>query len=122
MSESNKQVRWVGSSKKDLSSWPGRVCDTIGYALYLAQIGQKHPQSKPLQGFGGAGVLKVVEDFRGNAYRAVYTITFKHAVYVLHCFQKKSKKGIQTPMQEVDLIRQRLSAAQAHASKTESIK
>lgn len=94
---------------------PSEVQDTFGYALHLAQEGKKHPQAKPLKGFGGAGVLEVVEDFNGNAYRAAYTVKFASVVYVLHCFQKKSTHGIETPKPDMDLIRERLKAAEAHA-------
>ena len=86
--------------------------DMFGYALHLAQTGKKHEQAKPLRGFGSAGVLEVVEDWRGNAYRAVYTVRFAAAVFVLHVFQKKSKSGISTPTQDMDLIRERLQAAE----------
>jgi phage-related protein len=95
--------------------------DTFGFALYVAQVGQKHPQVKPLRGFGGAGVLQILEDFRGNTYRAVYTVKFKDVINVLHCFQKKSKKGAQTPAPEIDLIRQRFTLAQIHADQAEEI-
>jgi len=84
----------------------------IGYALYLAQLGQKHIDSKPLKGFGGAGVLEVVEDFDGNAYRAVYTVKLAGVVYVLHAFQKKSKKGSKTPQTEIEKVRARLKLAE----------
>ena len=84
----------------------------FGYALHLAQTGKKHEQAKPLRGFGSAGVLEIVEDWRGNAYRAVYTVRFAAAVFVLHVFQKKSKSGISTPTQDMDLIRERLKAAE----------
>ena len=94
---------------------PDDVIDVFGFALHLAQTGQKHDQSKPLKGFGGAGVLEVVEDHMGDTYRAVYTVKLAEVVYVLHCFQKKSKSGIATPKPEMDLIRDRLKAAQAHA-------
>jgi len=94
---------------------PEDVQDTFGYALHLAQTGKKHEQAKPLKGFGSAGVLEVVEDDTGNTYRAVYTVRFQNAVYVLHCFQKKSTRGIATSKPDLDLIRERLSAAQAHA-------
>lgn len=94
---------------------PSEVQDTFGYALHLAQEGKKHPQAKPLKGFGGAGVLEVVEDFNGNAYRAAYTVKFAGVVYVLHCFQKKSTHGIETPKPDMDLIRERLKTAEAHA-------
>lgn len=94
---------------------PAEVIDVFGYALHLAQSGGKHAQAKPLKGFGSTGVLEVVEDDDGNAYRAVYTVRFADAVYVLHCFQKKSHKGIATPKQDLDLIRDRLKLAQQHA-------
>lgn len=84
----------------------------MGYALYQAQVGSKFPAAKPLAGFGGASVLEVVEDFQTNAYRAVYTVKFPESVYVLHAFQKKSKKGIATPRAEIDLIKKRLGLAE----------
>ncbi len=89
----------------------------MGYALDAAQLGVKHPDAKPLAGFGGAGILEVVDDFAGDTYRAVYTVRFSGAVYVLHAFQKKSKRGIKTPQKELDLVKERLKRAeQAHAS------
>ena len=94
---------------------PDDVIDVFGFALHLAQMGKKHDQAKPLKGFGGASVLEVVEDHMGDTYRAVYTVKIADAVYVLHCFQKKSKQGIETPKHDLDLIRERLKAAQAHA-------
>lgn len=110
-----KPVEWVASSKKDLVSMPSDVVDVFGFALHMAQHGGKHPQAKPLKGFGSAGVLEIVEDDDGSTYRAVYTVRFGNAVYVLHCFQKKSHKGIETPKQDMDLIRDRLKSAQHHA-------
>lgn len=115
MEGQQKPVYWVASAKKDLKGLPDKVQDVFGFALHLAQEGRKHDQAKPLKGFGGAGVLEVVEDFRGDTYRAVYTVRFGNAVYVLHCFQKKSTHGIETPKPDMDLIRERLKAAQAHA-------
>ena len=109
-----KPLEWIGSSKKDLKALSDEVMDVFGYALFLAQTGGKHDQAKPLRGFGSAGVLEVVEDFRGNAYRAVYTVRFEERVFVLHVFQKKSKTGIATPKHEVDLIRRRLADAARH--------
>ena len=94
---------------------PEDVIDVFGFALHLAQIGKKHDQAKPLKGFGGASVLEVVEDHMGDRYRAVYTVKITEKVYVLHCFQKKSTKGIETPKHEMDLIRERLKAAHEHA-------
>lgn len=110
-----KPLLWVGSSKKDLLAMPGEVQDTFGYALHLAQIGSKAEVAKVLKGFGSAGVLEIVEEWHGDAYRAVYTITFAAAVYVLHCFQKKSTKGIETPRPDMDKILDRLKAAERHA-------
>jgi phage-related protein len=107
-----KPVVWIGSSKEDLKSLPATVQDVFGYALYLAQVGKKHPETKPLHGFGGASVLEVVEDYRGNTYRAVYTVRFAEAVYVLHVFQKKSKHGVATPKSDLDLIKEPLKRAQ----------
>jgi phage-related protein len=95
---------------------PEDVQNVVGYALYLAQIGAKHQDAKPLTGFGGAGVLEVVEDHDGDTYRAVYTVRFAGIVYVLHAFQKKSRRGISTPAHELTLIRARLKQAeQIHA-------
>ena len=95
-----KPLKWVGSSKKDLLAMPEPVIDLVGYALHLAQNGHKHEQAKVLQGFDSAGVLEVVESGDVGTYRAVYTVRFKNAVYVLHRFQKKSRKGISTPKHE----------------------
>jgi len=110
-----KPLLWVGSSKKDLQAMPDEVQDSFGYALHLAQTGAKHTHAKPLKGFGSAGVLEVVESEAGSTYRAVYTAKVAAAVYVLHCFQKKSTSGIATPKPDLDLIRDRLKAALAHA-------
>ena len=110
-----KPLFWVGSSKKDLLEMPAQVVDVVGYALYLAQSGYKHQQAKPLKGFGSAGVLEVVEDDDGSTYRAVYTVKFNNGVYVLHCFQKKSHKGIETSKQDKDMIEARLKLARQHS-------
>jgi len=110
-----KPLEWIGSSKKDLKALPDEVMDVFGYALFLAQTGGKHDQAKPLRGFGSAGVLEVIEDFRGNAYRAVYTVQFEERVFVLHVFQNKSKTGIATPISDMDLIRERLKVAARRA-------
>lgn len=107
-----RELVWVGSSLKDLKTFPKAVRRVMAYALLLAQRGDKHPNAKPLTGFGGAGVLEVVEDDDGNAYRTVYVITLPDAVYVLHAFQKKSKRGIKTPQPEIELIRDRLRRAE----------
>ena len=110
-----KPLYWTGSTKKDLLALPDEVIDVFGFALFLAQTGRKHEQAKPLQGFGGAGVLEVVEDHMGDTYRAVYTVKFPEAVYVLHCFQKRSTHGIKTSKRDIELIRTRYRAARAHA-------
>jgi phage-related protein len=109
-----KPVVWIGTSQRDLRKLPGDVQEVFGYALYLAQTGKKHLSTKPLKGFGGASVLEVVEDYRGDTYRAVYTVKFVEAVYVLHVFQKKATHGIATPRQEIELIRERLKRAQEY--------
>jgi phage-related protein len=109
----NKILRtlfWVGSSKKDLMKMPTDVQDIFGFALHLAQSGEKHPDAKPLKDFGGAGVLEVVENYERNTFRAVYTIRYTDTVYVLHCFQKKSHQGIETPKHDMELIRSRLKS------------
>ena len=106
-----KPVRWIASSKADLSAFPEEVKRRVGGALWDAQIGRRAPFAKPLKGFGSAAVLEVVEDFDGNAYRAVYTVRFAGVVYVLHAFQKKSRRGIATPKSELNLIERRLKRA-----------
>jgi phage-related protein len=115
MTSAIKPLIWIGSSKKDLLALPDEVVDVFGYGLHLAQIGLKHPDAKPLSGFGSAGVLEIVEDWRGDTYRTVYTVRIKSAVYVLHVFQKKSRHGIATPRADVELIRERLRKAEAMA-------
>jgi phage-related protein len=114
-----KPLYWVGSSKRDLLALPEEVVDVFGYALFLAQIGKKHEQAKPLKGFGSAGVLEVVEDWQGNTYRAVYTVRFTCGVFVLHVFQKKAKRGVATPKADLDLILERLKAAEQAARELE---
>lgn len=106
-----KPVHWVGSSREEVREFPKAVRREIGFALEAAQQGDKHPSATPLRGFGGAGVLEVVENHLGDTYRAVYTVRFAEVVYVLHAFKKKSKSGIKTPKQEIDLIRARLKRA-----------
>jgi len=106
-----KPLHWVGSAKKDYLDFPAAVQSEMGYALGLAQLGAKHPRAKPWKG-EGPGVLEIVEDQRGDTYRAVYTVRFAGVVYVLHAFQKKSKAGIKTPQDDVKLIAQRLKRAQ----------
>jgi phage-related protein len=122
MSSSLKLVEWVGSSLEDLKEFPEEVSQVVGYALYLAQSGDKHPSAKPLKGFKGAGVLEVVEDFDGDTYRAVYTVKLVGVIYVLHAFQKKSKQGIATPKQDIDLIEKRLKRAKQHYAENYSQK
>jgi phage-related protein len=107
-----KPLGWVGRAKADLETFPPDVIREMGHALYLAQLGDKHVRAKPLKGFGGAAVLEVVEDHDGDTYRAVYTVRFADVIYVLHAFQKKAKKGIATPPQELDKIRSRLKRAE----------
>jgi phage-related protein len=105
-----KPLDWVGSSKKDFLDFPEPVKDEMGNALGLAQFGGKHPKAKPWKGLG-SGVLEIVEDHDGDTFRAVYTISFREVVYVLHAFQKKSPKGIRTAQTDIDLIERRLKAA-----------
>jgi phage-related protein len=107
-----KPIRWIGTSLRDLRSFPRAVRVDIGHALFTAQEGKTDPAAKPLKGFGGASVLEIVASHYGNAWRAVYTVRFQDAIYVLHVFQKKSTKGIATPTREIDLIKQRLAEAE----------
>lgn len=109
-----KPLFWIGASLKDLRRFPNEVKDEIGHALQEAQFGFKPLQAKPLRGYGGAAVLEIVEDCQTDTYRAVYTVRFAGVVYVLHAFQKKSKRGSATPQADLDLIKQRLLQAQAH--------
>ena len=110
--EQLKPVRWVGSSHKDLRLFPEAVRREVGHALYTAQKGETDPSAKPLKGFGGSSVMEVVAPHDGDTWRAVYTVRFSDAVYVLHAFQKKSKSGAATPKREMDLIGQRLAEAE----------
>jgi len=107
-----KPLGWVGSAKGDLLTFPAGAVREIGYGLYVAQLGGKHHAAKPLQGFGGAGVVEIVEDFAGGSYRAVYTVRFADVIYVLHAFQKKSRRGIATPRRDIEMIRMRLRQAE----------
>lgn len=107
-----KPVLWVGSSKRDLMDLPQEVRTNFGYGLYQAQEGQHPDIAKPFKGFGSAQVLELVEDHRGDTFRAVYTVKFVNAIVVLHVFKKKSKKGISTPKPDVDLIHERLKRAE----------
>ena len=115
MKQEERPLEWIGSSHKDLMQLPADVRKSVGFALHFAQHGEQHPASKVLKGFGGAGVLEVVENDVGGTYRAVYTVRFEEAVFVLHCFQKKSKSGIATPKADMDVVRARLKMAEALA-------
>jgi len=115
MNPTEKPLKWIASSYKDLMALPVSVRKRFGYALSLAQMGESDLDAKVLKGFGGAGVLEVVENDEGGTYRAVYTVRFEEAVFVLHCFQKKSKKGIATPKTDIDIIRTRLKVAESIA-------
>ena len=112
-----KPVQWVGSSKSDLKRFPDAVQDRMGFAIYQAQAGLRHRNAKPLKGFG-SGVLEVVARHDGDTFRAMYTVRFETAVYVLHAFQKKARRGIATPKQELDLVRRRLRVAEQHYRNT----
>ena len=112
-------LAFIGSSKEDLSAFPVEVKRIIGFALRTAQAGERHPCAKPLRGFAGAGVLEAISDFDGDTFRAVYTVKFKGVLYVLHAFQKKSKKGIATPKHELDKIKSRLRIADQNHAETE---
>lgn len=109
-----KPLYFIASSWKDLKRLPGVVQDTVGTLLLDVQYGETPFGAKPLKGFGGAGVLEIVEDHDGDTYRAVYTVNFPRAVYVLHVFQKKSKRGIATPKRDLDLVRGRCDLARQH--------
>ena len=107
-----KPIRWVGASRRDLKSFPRDVQREVGQALYAAQCGTEYPSVKALKGFGGRSVLEVVVGDAVSTYRTVYTVRFADAIYVLHAFQKKSKKGIATPQMEIELVRKRLLEAE----------
>jgi phage-related protein len=106
-----RPLLWVGSSKRDYGNFPSRVQDGFGFELFLVQTGQHPPSGKPLKGFG-SGVVELIRDFDGDTYRAVYTVRFRAAVYMLHAFKKKSKRGAKTPQSDVELIRRRLKDAE----------
>lgn len=112
MHKAVKEIVWVGNSLKELRSFPDVVKQVFGAALYYAQLGGKHPQAVPLKGFRGAGVLEVVEDHDNDTYRCVYTVRYAQKIYVLHTFQKKSKKGIATPQPDIETINSRLKDVQ----------
>jgi phage-related protein len=103
---------WIASSRRDLRGFPREVRRDIGVALYAAQQGETDPSAKPLKGFGGTAVLEIIAKHEGGTWRAVYTVRFSEAVYVLHAFQKKSKRGVTTPKKEMEIIRHRLAEAE----------
>ena len=114
-----KELVWIASSRRDMRALPKGVCRTFGVALWAVQTGETPPIAKPLRGFGGAGVLELIEDDDGGTYRAVYTVRYATAVYVLHVVQKKSKRGAATPQRDMDLVETRLKrAAELHAQAT----
>lgn len=115
-----KSLVWVGSSRRDLKLFPAEVKDVMGYALYQAQVGLKASSAKPLRGFGGASILEIVEDHQTDTYRALYTVKFSELIYVLHAFQKKSKKGIATPKPELALIKKRLRVSEEDYKKRQA--
>lgn len=115
-----KPVFWMASSRKDLKAFPKAVQSDVGYALFAAQRGEEYRSVKALKGFGGRSVLEIVAPHDGDTYRAVYTVKFEDAVYVLHAFEKKSTKGIATPQREIDLIRHRLAAAEQHCKRRQN--
>lgn len=106
-----KALAWIGSSKKDFTDFPVGIKKEMGHALYIAQEGGKHKNAKPLKGFRGANVLEIVEEDEAGTYRIMYTVQFEYVMYVLHAFQKKSKTGIKTPKQDMDLVEIRLNWA-----------
>jgi phage-related protein len=112
MGDEPKPIIWIGSSREDLRSFPRGVQRDIGQALYAAQCGEEYPSVKALKGFGGRSVLEIVADHDGDTFRAVYMVRFRNVLYVLHTFQKKSKKGIATPRKKIDLIKCRLALAE----------
>ena len=114
----SRPLRWVGSSRKDFRDFPPKVQDSFGFELFLAQTGQHPPSAKLLKGMGG-GTVELIDDFDGDTYRAVYTVRLESAIYVLHAFKKKSKRGSKTPQSDSDLIRRRLKDAEAdHTART----
>lgn len=115
MHATDKPLVWIGSSKKDLMALPLEVRKFFGHALDFAQRGERHEAAKALKGFGGTGILELVESDQDGSYRAVYTVKFAQAVFVLHCFSKKSKRGIETPKEDMDTIHARLKVAEALA-------
>ena len=107
-----KRLVWVGSSRKDFLEFPDEVKSEMGYGLFLAQLGKRHRNAKTLSGFGGAGVVEIINDHKGDTFRTVYTVRFASSIYVLHAFQKKSKKGSATPQSDIKLVEKRLRDAE----------
>ena len=107
-----RPVLWVASTKRDLLEMPPEVIDDFGFGIYQAQIGEHPDVGKTLSGFGGANVIELIRDHQEGTYRAVYTVRFAEVIVVLHAFQKKSKKGIETPKQDKELIHSRLKLAE----------
>lgn len=117
MATPDRPLLWVASSKRDYLGFPATVQDGFGFELFLVQTGQHPPSAKPLKGLG-SGTLELIENFDGDTYRAVYTVAFREAVYVLHAFKKKSKQGSKTPHADIELIRRRLRiASEDHAER-----
>jgi phage-related protein len=112
LSRAVRPLRWVGSSRRDYQEFPSKVQDSFGFELFLAQTGQHPPSAKPLKGLGG-GIVELIDNFDGDTFRAVYTVRFESAVYVLHAFKKKSKQSIKTPRSDIELIKRRLRDAEA---------
>lgn len=111
-----KELEWLGSSKKDLMKFPKEAIQEIGYALYLAQKGGHYNKAKPFKGHG-PGVYEIAIEHDKNAYRSVYIVNISDTVYVVHCFQKKSKRGIKTPKEEIEIIKQRLKLLSLETNK-----
>jgi phage-related protein len=111
-----KELEWLNSSKKDLMEFPKEVIQEIGYALYLVQKGEHYAKTKPFKGYG-SGVYEIATEYDKNAYRAIYIVSLSNTVYVVHCFQKKSKRGIKTPKEEIEVIKQRLKLLKSEVSK-----
>jgi phage-related protein len=118
----DRPLYWIGGSKKDLMALPIVVRKLFGHARHFAQVGEQHPAAKVLKGFGGAGVLELVADDAGGTYRGVYTVRIAEAVFVLHCFHKKSKSGIATPRRDLDILHARLKIAEAVAKEIRDAK
>lgn len=108
-----KKIIWVGSSYQDLKDFPPPVRNAVGYALFWAQTGKKHPHAKVLSGLGSASTIEIKENDRSGTYRLIYTLELEEYIFVLHVFQKKSKSGIVTPKKELDMIKNRLKEAKA---------